>query len=147
MQDFQISNAIRSNNLESGYWVLIICWVAKNDVLICSKPSIPSRLPGEVMKNCLDDISSDTFFFLSSLSNIWYYSWRLILCLVWSQKAKIGHERNGSLASMQSSPSAQQQNIQKDVKFTNFYKVHLFGRDSLHLHSVLKSLVNNTLQF
>ena len=79
----------------------------------------------EVMKNCLDDISSDTFFFLSSLSNIWYYSWRLILCLVWSQKAKIGHERNGSPASMKSSPAAQQQYKRKDVKFTNFYKMDL----------------------
>lgn len=43
------------------------------------------------------------------------YSWRLDLCLVWPQKANIGHKENGSLSSMKSSPTAQQFFLRKKI--------------------------------
>ena len=44
-----------------------------------------------------------------------FFSWRLDLCLVWPQKANIGHKENGSLSSMKSSPTAQQFFLRKKL--------------------------------
>ena len=137
MQDFQISNAIRSNNLES-----------------CKEWCV----------NLFEAFDSQQTTWWSHEKLLrWYLKWYIFLlvvtvehlillmkidpvsCLItkgknWAwEKWITGFDEIITICTTTK--------YTKDVKFTNFYKVHLFGRDSLHLHSVLKSLVTNTLQF